>query len=183
MKRFLIFALTLTIAAAVLLAQGKRNQNNPLSPARDTSLTINGKTISISYSAPSMRGRTIFGPNGIVAKDPTAPVWRAGADNATSIHTDADLMIGSLSVPKGDYTLFVLPEPGKWQLIVNKQTGQWGTEYNQSQDLARIPMKVSQRSAGLEMFTISFDKTSGNSATLKLEWENTIASVDVKEAK
>ena len=70
-----------------------------------------------------------------------------------------------------------------WQLIINKQVGQWGTEYSQGQDLARIPMKVSQRSSGMETFTISFDKTGGNSATLKLDWENTTASVDVKEAK
>ena len=66
---------------------------------------------------------------------------------------------------------------------VNKQTGQWGTEYSQGQDLARIPRKVTQRSSRQEIFTITIDKTGGDSATLKLEWENTIASVDVKEAK
>ena len=84
---------------------------------------------------------------------------------------------------KGSYTLYSLPGANGWQLIVNKQTGQWGTEYNQAQDLARIPMKVTQRSSGLELFTISLDKTGADAGTLKLEWENTLASVDVKEKK
>jgi len=175
MKRILISALTLTVA---LFAQGKRNQNNPLSPARDASVTINGKTISISYSAPSMRNRAIFGPNGIVAKDPTAPVWRAGADNATSIHTDADLTIGSLAVPKGDYTLFVLPEPGKWQLIVNKQTGQWGLSYNQAQDLGRVPMTTTKAPSPIETFYIKLSQAGGNKGKLEMGWENVVASAD-----
>jgi len=94
-----------------------------------------------------------------------------------------DLNIGGATVPKGSYTLYSLPGMNSWKLIINKQTGQWGTEYDKGQDLARIDMKVAQRPAGLELFTISFDKTGGDSATLKLEWENTIASVDVKEKK
>ena len=175
MKRTLISVLTLTIA---LFAQGKRNQNNAMSPARDTSVTLNGKTVSISYSAPSMRGRTIFGPSGIVAKDPTAPVWRAGADQATSMHTDADLMIGSLAVPKGDYTLFVLPEAGKWQLIVNKQTGQWGLSYSQGQDLGRVPMTTTKPSAPIETFYIKLSQAGGNKGKLEMGWENVVAAVD-----
>jgi hypothetical protein len=70
-----------------------------------------------------------------------------------------------------------------WKLIINKQTGQWGTEYSQDQDLARVDMKVSQKNAVMETFTISLDKTSANSAVLKLDWENTIASVEVQEKK
>src|SRR5689334_3499236 len=99
MKRAAFCVLTLSLTAALVFGQANRNRNNALSPARDATASLNGKTVSISYSAPSMRGRTIFGPSGIVAKDPTAPVWRAGADNATSLHTDGDIMIGSLNVP------------------------------------------------------------------------------------
>jgi hypothetical protein len=178
MKRILISLLTISVAAAGLFAQGKRNRNNPLSPARDASVTINGKTVSISYSAPSMRGRAIFGANGIVAKDPTAPVWRAGADNATSLHTDADLMIGDLAVPKGDYTLFVLPDPGKWQLIVNKQTGQWGLSYSQAQDLGRVPMSTTKAPSPIETFYIKLSQAGGNKGKLEMGWENVIASAD-----
>src|SRR5215471_15247138 len=77
------------------------------SPKAETSVKIGGKTISIKYSAPSVRGRKIFGADGLVSHDPTYPVWRAGANEATALHTEADLTIGSLHVPKGDYTLFV----------------------------------------------------------------------------
>jgi hypothetical protein len=168
----------LTATSIALFAQGQRNQSNPLSPARDASVTINGKTVSISYSAPSMRNRTIFGPNGIVAKDPTAPVWRAGADQATSMHTDADLMIGNLSVPKGDYTVFVLPEAGKWQLIVNKQTGQWGLSYSQAQDLGRVPMTTTKAPSPIETFYIKLSQAGGNKGKLEMGWESVVASAD-----
>jgi hypothetical protein len=168
----LIALITLT---TVVIAQDKK----PASPPGQATMTFaDGRTVTIDYSRPSMRSRKIFG--GLVPYD---QVWRTGANAATSLKTDVDLNIGGTTVPKGNYTLYTLPGANGWQLIVNKQTGQWGTEYNQAQDLARIPMKVTQRSSGLELFTISFDKTGGNSATLKLEWENTIASVDVKETK
>jgi hypothetical protein len=168
----LIALITLT---TVVIAQDKK----PASPPGQATVTFaDGRTVTIDYSRPSMRSRKIFG--GLVPYD---QVWRTGANAATSLKTDVDLSIGGTTVPKGNYTLYTLPGANGWQLIVNKQTGQWGTEYNQAQDLARIPMKVTQRSSGLELFTISFDKTGGNAATLKLEWENTIASVDVKETK
>jgi hypothetical protein len=159
--------------AAFAIAQQKKL----LSPPGQAELTFaDGKTVTIDYNRPSMRGRKIFGD--LVPYD---RVWRTGANAATSLKTDVDLDIGGTTVPKGSYTLYTLPGANRWQLIVSKQTGQWGTVYNQGQDLARIPMQVAQRSSGLETLTISFDKTGGSSAVLKLEWENTIASVDVKE--
>jgi len=164
----------MTITAAVF-AQNKQ----PLSPPAQATFTFaDGKTVTVDYSRPSMRNRKIFG--GLVPYD---QVWRTGANAATSLKTDVDLNIGGTKVPAGSYTVYTIPGMSSWQLIINKQTGQWGTKYDQSQDLARIPMQVSQRPSGLELFTISFDKTGGDSAMLKLEWENTIASVNVKEQK
>lgn len=182
-SRIWIVAVALVAFTAVAVAQNDGMQNNskkpPASPPGTATLTFaDGNTVTIDYSRPSMRNRKIFG--GLVPYD---QVWRTGANAATSLKTSVDLNIGGTTVPKGSYTIYSLPGASNWQLIVNKQTGQWGTEYNQGQDLARIPMKVAQRSSGLELFTISFDKTGGDSATLKLEWENTIASVAVKEAK
>ncbi len=175
-SRLPIFAL---IAVTVILVATVVAQSKPLSPPGQATLSFaDGKTVTIDYSRPSMRNRKIFG--GLVPYD---EVWRTGANAATTLKTNVDLDIGGTSVPAGTYTLYTLPGMKSWQLIVNKQTGQWGTEYNQSQDLARIPMKVTQRSSGLETFTISFDKTGGDSGVLKLEWENTLASVDVKEKK
>lgn len=120
---------------------------NPQSPSAQTSVTVGGKSITIKYSAPSLRGREMFGPKGRVSQDPTYPAWRTGADDATALHTDADLMIGNLSVPKGDYTIYTLVNVSPWQLIINKQTKQWGTEYNAKQDLGRVPMTVTKPSA------------------------------------
>ena len=114
--------------AMVMLAQPQKKM--PASPGMDATVSIGDHTIAVKYSAPSMKGRKIFG--GLV---PYGQVWRAGANSATALHTDGDLMIGKLMVPKGDYTLYVLPAADSWQLIVNKQTGQWGTEYSEGQDL------------------------------------------------
>src|SRR5215471_10397872 len=109
--------MTRTISALLLLAGLGIAQ----SPPAETSVKINGKTVSVKYSAPSLRGRKAFGPGGVISNDPTYPVWRAGANAATALHTDADLTIGKLSLPKGDYTLFVDTGSTPWQLIVNKQ--------------------------------------------------------------
>ena len=172
----MLVAIVIAVVSVFIVAAGQNNRCSP--PGEATLKFADGKTVSIEYSRPSMRGRKIFG--GLVPYD---EVWRTGANAATSLKTDVALTIGGANVPAGSYTLYTLPGANSWKLIINKQTGQWGTNYDQSQDLARVDMKVSQRSSPLEQFTISFDKTGGDSATLKLEWDTTIASVEVKEKK
>jgi len=174
-RLWILVAITIAALTAVIVAQ----QSKPASPPGEATLKFDdGKTVTIQYNRPSMRGRKIFG--GLVPYD---EVWRTGANAATSLKTDVDLNIGGASVRPGSYTLYTLPGASSWKLIINKQTGQWGTEYSQGQDLARVDMKVGQLPSALEQFAISFDKTGGNAATLKLEWANTIASVDVNEKK
>ncbi|MEP7352238.1 MAG: DUF2911 domain-containing protein [Acidobacteriota bacterium] len=149
------------------------------SPSQTASVTIDGKAVSIRYSAPSVRGRTIFGPNGILSQDPTYPVWRAGANAATSFHTDADLDINGLMVPKGDYTLYALiQDPDNWKLVVNKEKGQWGLTYNASLDLGRVGMTMSKPAALVEMYKITLSATGPKAGQLKLEWEHHIATVN-----
>lgn len=162
--KFALLCTTL-IAGALSFAQQP-------SPPADTSVTINGKTISIKYHAPSMRGRKIFG-----GLEPYNKVWRAGANEATAFHTDANLDIKGLSVPAGDYTLFVWLDQNQWQLIINKQTGQWGLTYDKNQDLGRVPMDMSKPSAPIETYKMTLSSAGGNKGKLQLEWENTIASV------
>jgi Protein of unknown function (DUF2911) len=112
---------------AVMMAQEKKL----LSPPGEAAVTFaDGKTVTIHYSRPSMRGRKIFGR--LVPYD---RVWRTGANAATSLQTDVDLTIGGANVPAGSYTLYTLPGANGWQLIINKQTGQWGTEYGQARTL------------------------------------------------
>lgn len=150
------------------------------SPDATTTVTIGGKTLSIKYSAPSVRGRQIFGPGGLISKDPNYPVWRAGANSATSFHTDADLSIGALSVPKGDYTIYALVEdPNNWQLIINKQNGQWGLDYDKAQDLGRVKMTMSKPPALIEVYKMTLSSTGPKSGMLQLEWEHHIATVPI----
>ena len=145
-----------------------------LSPPETATVSLNGKTITINYSAPSMRGRKIMGE--IVPYD---KVWRTGANAATSFVTSANLKVGSTTVPAGSYTIYTLPGASQWQLIINKQTGQFGTEYNQDQDLARIPMKGKTLSSPQEKMSISFENTKGNTTELHIRWENTDQSVTI----
>jgi hypothetical protein len=149
------------------------------SPPAETSATINGKKVEIKYSAPSVRGRKIFGAGGVISNDAHYPVWRAGANNATALHTDADLTIGTLNVPKGDYTLFVDTGAPTWQLIVNKQTGQGGLDYDKAQDLGRTPMKMAKPPALVETYKMTLSSAGGNKGKLELAWENVVASVDI----
>lgn len=143
-----------------------------LSPPAETSVSIGGKKIEVKYSAPSMRGRKIFG--GLV---PFGQVWRAGANDATALHTEADLDLGGLKVPKGNYTLYVLPEAGGWMLIVNKQTGQPGHTYTQGMDLGRVKMTLAKTAAPVETYKMTLSATGAAAGKLALEWENTAATV------
>lgn len=150
------------------------------SPPATATATIGGKTVSVKYAAPAVRGRKIFGDGGLISSDPNYPVWRAGANSATAFHTDADLDLGGLTVPKGDYTLYVnIKDPDNWELIVNKQTGQWGLTYDQAQDLGRVKMSMSKPAAPVEVLKYTISDMGGGKGRLQLEWENHVASVPI----
>jgi hypothetical protein len=150
------------------------------SPPETATGKIGGATLMIKYCAPSVLGRKIFGEGGRVMQDPTAPIWRAGANDATAFHTDANVTVGGLAVPKGDYTLYVnVKDPDAWELVINKQTGQWGTKYDASMDLGRVKMNMSKPPASIEMLKYTISSKGGNKGTITLAWENHIASVNV----
>jgi len=152
------------------------------SPPKETSATIGGKAVTIKYFAPSVKGRKIFGGAG--ALQPDNSVWRAGANNATALHTDGDITIGNLNVPTGDCTLYVFLDPKGWQLVVSKQTGQWGinrdgsTTLDDSKAIGRTPMKMSKPASPVETYKMTL-AGEGKKGTLTLEWENVVASVDI----
>ncbi|HEU4827846.1 MAG TPA: DUF2911 domain-containing protein [Gemmatimonadales bacterium] len=136
--------------------------------SRDTiHATVDGADIQIDYGRPRARGRTIMGE--LV---PWNEVWRTGANAATGFITSADLLIGGVEVPAGSYTLYSLPRPDGADLIVNRQTGQWGTEYDPALDLARIPLVRRVLEVPVEQFTIALDST-GAGTVLRLAWERT----------
>jgi hypothetical protein len=147
-------------------------------PAKAACKFSDGKTISINYASPRMRGRKIFGD--LV---PFGEVWRAGADDATSFVTDTNVDVGGKSVPAGRYTLFIFPTQDKWTLIISKTTGEWGVPYpGEKSDFTRAGMKLSKLSAPQENFTISFDPT-GSGCAMSLEWETTRASIQITQKK
>src|SRR5438105_7717100 len=139
-----------------------------ISPHDTTKATIDGDEITIVYGRPytkdpkSGEKRKIWG--GLV---PFGKVWRLGADEATILTIDKDLTIGGTAIAAGSYSLYLWPEESGAKLIVNKQTGQWGTKYDEKQDLARIDLKKEAAAKAADQFTIAVD---GN--TLKLMWED-----------
>jgi hypothetical protein len=150
-----------------------------LSPRDTVRAAVGGASLLVDYSRPRKRGRAIFG--GVV---PWNEVWRTGANEATTFVTDKDLVIGGTPVPSGTYSLFSLPTPTGWKLIISKRTKEWGTEYDASADLARIDMQVSRLAQPVEQFTITI-KPAGGGGTMTLAWDRTAASVPirVKEAQ
>jgi len=159
-------ALLIGLALAAIAA----GQGRILSPPMTATATIEGKKIRVDYGAPSMRGRKVMG--GLV---PYGEVWCAGANDATTLTTDADLEIAGLRVPKGSYTLWAIPGKTDWTLIVNKQTGQWHTEYSEDRDLGRVKISVKSLPAAVERFRIEVTSAGGNKGTLALIWETTEA--------
>jgi hypothetical protein len=139
------------------------------SPPATAHVSVAGGTIDVKYNTPHLRGRHIGGPEIV----PYGQVWRTGANPATTIITSVPLKFGTLTVPAGTHTLYTLPNESGWQLIINNQTGQWGTEYHQEQDLGRVPMQSKKLSSPQEVMSISFENTKPNSTEMHVRWENT----------
>jgi hypothetical protein len=141
-----------------------------LSPRDTLRAAVGGAHVLVDYGRPMRRGRTIFG--NVVPWD---TVWRTGANQATQLITDKNLVIGGTPVPAGTYSLFTIPSPKGWQFIINKQHGQWGTDYDAKQDLARIPMRFRSLATPTERFTFV---TRGSD--LVISWDLAEATVGMK---
>ena len=140
---------------------------------RDTARVVTkGAVVLIDYGRPAARGRIIFGR--VVPWD---RVWRTGANLATHFETTGDLLLFGLPLAAGRYTLWTIPGPDEWQLIINKQTGQWGTEYDERQNLMRIPMRVRGLDVPIERFTITLERRS-DGGTIRMAWDKTEAAID-----
>ena len=168
-------------AASLVLVAATASLVWAQSPASTATGVINGKSLAVRYSAPSVRGRQIFGAGGLLSRDPTYPAWRAGANAATTLTTDADITVGTLAVPKGTYTLYAwVQNPDAWDLIISKQTGQWGLNYDPKQDLGRVKMTMSKPPALVETLKYTIADKGAGSGELRLEWEHRVATVPIK---
>jgi len=174
------------IATALIAATPLMSQNSPRkppSPPANATATIGGKTISIAYSSPGVKGREgkLFTKDGQIGKDPHYPVWRAGANSATTLKTDGDITIGDLKVPAGTYTLFAdISDPDNWTLIVSKDTGEWGLSYDSTKDLGKTKMTMSKPPSMVENLVYTLTDNGGGKGTMTLAWEDHSASVPIK---
>jgi hypothetical protein len=178
--KLLIACAGLLFATTALVAQ----QGPPKSPPAKAEATIGGHQITVTYSSPGVKGREgkIFTADGLIKTSGGSqyPIWRGGANAATKLHTDGDLMIGDLSVPKGDYTLFIdITDPDNWLFIVNKKTGEWGLAHDASQDLGKTKMTMSKPPAMVENLLYTITDNGGGKGTLTLAWEDHSASVPI----
>jgi hypothetical protein len=179
MNRILICT-GLLFAATTLLAQPKAP---PASPAETATATIGGETVTINYCSPRVNGREgkIFNKGGLIqTTHKEYPIWRAGANAATTLHTDGNLTIGDINVPAGTYTLFVdISDPAQWVLIVSKKTGEWGLAYDPTQDLGRTKMTMAKPQSLVEDLTYTLTNNGGGEGSMTLAWENVSASVPI----
>jgi hypothetical protein len=146
---------------------------------RDTARGAVGRAqITVDYSRPLRRGRTLLG--GLI---PYGQVWRTGANAATQLTTSAPIRLAGVPLDSGTYTLWTLPTELGVQLIINRETGQWGTEYQARQDIARVPMAVDTLEAPVEQFTIRVDSAASASSAdrLVMEWGGFRWGVAVQE--
>src|SRR5438046_5434497 len=174
MLKIIVFAIVLVAATTGILCAQPVQRNRPSPPEKSECNLPGGKTINVSYSSPRMKGRKIF--DGLV---PYGQVWRTGANEATTLVTDENLVtVAGTNIPAGSYTIFTIPDAHNWTLIINKHTGQWGIPYKyETEELARVPMRVTTLSSPVENFTISFSQTA-RSCTMHISWENTDAAVE-----
>ena len=163
-----VLALAATTAAAQKVVSTKMGGGG--SPHETVEYSVGGAKITLSYGRPFLKARKVLSD---VA--PAGKIWRTGADEATTLTTDKALMFGSLMIPAGTYTLYTVPGPTSWKLVVSKETGQWGTEYHEDKDLGRADLKVETLPKPAEQVTISFVEANG-SPTLNIDWGTTRAT-------
>ena len=163
-KKMLISAVALSVGlAAIALAHN---------PRAKVEASFNGKAVTVDYGRPSLNGRDMLG------QAIPGMVWRLGSEDATTITTAGDLMIGSEMVPAGAYSLFAQKTEAGWDLLVNGETGQSGLAHNPEKDLFSAPLKVEKADISAEMFTITL-MADGMNGTLKMQWGETALVADL----
>ncbi|MGO8813897.1 MAG: DUF2911 domain-containing protein [Terriglobia bacterium] len=163
-------ALIAACFASVALAQGN--------PRGTTTITLKGKKISIEYGRPSLKGRST---DDLLGQLTSGSFWRMGADTSTTLTTAADLVFADAVVPAGQYSLWLqrAVDASTWNLIVNKQHGQWGTDHDRSQDLVFIPLKQSKAHQSVETLTETLRKAGGG-GTITIKWGMLVLSAGFK---
>ncbi len=156
-------------ALGVLVAVVPGAGQSRISPHEQTSGVIDGARITVTYGRPSMRGRTIFGT--LVPYD---RVWCPGADEATVLESDKPIQLGTLKVPAGPHTIWMLPTAGEWTLIVSKEPSGFHTQYHPEADLGRVTLRKDRANPPVEQLTFAIaPNRSGPGGSLAMTWETT----------
>ena len=164
------------ITAAWVAAEKAAGAMGSLSVRDTVKATAGGAALWVDYGRPSKRGRVVYG--GVV---PYGELWRTGANAATQFRTDRALDFEGAVLQPGTYTLWTLPTSGGWKLVVNSETGQWGTEHKPDKDMLKLDMKVEALPEAVERFTISIEPVI-DGGELRLDWDTTRASVRFRVA-
>src|SRR5947209_2267769 len=164
----------LMLAGAPVMAQQPR-----VSPMDVTGAVIDGDRVTIWYSRPYTKDPKTGQPRKIWGGlNPYGKVWRTGANEATLLVTQQPISMGGVRVPAGAYTLFTLPmEDGSAKLIISKQVGQWGLQYDEKQDLARVDLKKATLDKPIDQFTMAVERNPEGGGLIKMMWETTQYSV------
>jgi hypothetical protein len=154
------------------------------SPLDSVSLTVGGAEMRVCYGRPSLRGRKMLGADAV----PFGKIWRTGANEPTMIHTTGAITLAGIKLPAGSYSLYTVPGPKEWDVIVNRSITQWGEESNytdavKAQEVGRAKVRAESLSGPVEVFTIRPEPPSGEAQTLVLEWERTRVKLPVKGEK
>ncbi|HEU0014906.1 MAG TPA: DUF2911 domain-containing protein [Longimicrobium sp.] len=162
-------AVDVAALAAAFAARDRAGRGlGTLSPRDSATVTVGTAGVTVAYGRPSRRGRRILGE--VV---PFGQVWRTGANEATRFATTRDLMFGPTHVPAGQYSLWTLPGEDGWQLIINRNTGQWGTDYRPDQDLVRIPVRATPTRGDVEQLSVRvFAWPDGKGGNLVIAWDD-----------
>jgi hypothetical protein len=172
-RRALVASVLVAAFAVPAGLAAQQQQQKRASPHETVKATIDGANIAVTYGRPYVKGRKIFG-----GLEPYGRVWRLGADEATILETDKALMFGPIHVNPGKISLWAFLDEKQWKLVLNRQVGQWGTDYVQAQDIARVDMKTEKLAKPVEQLTISIEKNpAGKGGLLVVQWETTKATM------
>jgi hypothetical protein len=170
-KTFSLSPLFLFVLGLFFSVSACAQQENRPSPAAKASGKIGDANITIAYSSPSVKGRTIWGE--LV---PYGKVWRAGANEATTFETDKDVKVEDKTLPAGKYAFFVIPNEKEWTVIFNKTANQWGAfKYDEKQDALRVDVKPEKSKEFNERLKYDVEEDG-----IKLLWENLEVPIEVK---
>jgi hypothetical protein len=174
MKRFLITLVALTLLA-VTAESGFAQRGNSRGTAM---IDLAGKPISVEYGRPALKGRSV---TDLLGQMKPGDAWRLGADKSTTFQTAAALQFGGVTVPSGEYSLWVVRVgDNSWKLVFNKQHGQWGTQHDAAQDLVSAPLKQGDASDSAETVTIALTKAGNKGGVISIQWGTMKLSADFR---